>query len=152
MFKKNEMEQMKEGVKEFFQKMGFDIEVNLSSQNDTLAINLKSEEPQVLIGEGGRILADLQKILKAILSRILKRSFYIDLDINDYKKKKGQYLREMARKTADEVALNKKEKILPVMSSYERRIIHLELAERKDITTQSIGQEPERRIVIRPYP
>jgi len=37
------------------------------------------------------------------------------------------------------------------MSAYERRIVHLELAERKDITTESTGEEPERRVVIRPY-
>jgi len=58
----------------------------------------------------------------------------------------------LARSLADEVAITKKEKILSSMPAYERRIIHLELAGRSDVTTESIGQEPERRIVIRPYP
>jgi len=58
----------------------------------------------------------------------------------------------LAKEIADEVALTKKEKILPPMPAYERRIIHLELAQRPDVTTQSIGQEPERRVVIKPYP
>ena len=78
--------------------------------------------------------------------------FYIDLDINDYKKKKIEYLKETARAVADEVALTKKEKYLPSMPPYERRIIHMELASRSDVTTESIGQEPERKIVIRAYP
>ena len=76
--------------------------------------------------------------------------FYIDLDINDYKKKKKDYLKELACSIANEVALSKKQKELPPMSAYERRIIHLELAERQDVSTESIGQEPERKVIITP--
>jgi spoIIIJ-associated protein len=61
-------------------------------------------------------------------------------------------LKEMARSATEEVVLTKKEKILPPMPAYERRIIHLELADNSNITTESVGQEPERRIVIRPCP
>ncbi|RLC39293.1 MAG: hypothetical protein DRH33_03225, partial [Candidatus Nealsonbacteria bacterium] len=72
------------------------------------------------------------------------------LDINQYKKNKIEYLNDLAKSTADEVALSKKEKILPPMPSYERRIIHLTLAEREDVQTESQGEEPERRVVIKP--
>ena len=82
----------------------------------------------------------------------IQKDFYVDLDINGYKKKKIDYLKEMAKNAADEVSLMKQEKILPPMPAYERRIVHLELAERKDITTESIGREPERKIIIRSYP
>jgi len=61
-------------------------------------------------------------------------------------------LKELAKSVADEVALTKKERILEPMSAYERRIIHLELASRPDVTTESIGKEPKRRVVIKPYP
>ena len=152
MFTKKEQETIKKEVGEFLNKMGFEVEIEVTLQNETLEVNLKSPEPQVLIGEGGSILLCLQKLLKTILSRKLEKIFYLDLDINDYKKKKAQYLKEMARKIADEVVLEKQEKILPSMSPYERRIVHLELADRKNITTQSVGREPERRIIIKPYP
>ncbi len=72
------------------------------------------------------------------------------MDINDYKKKKIQYLKELAKSIAEEVVLTQKEKILSPMPAYERRVIHLELSERKDIATESIGKEPERRVIIRP--
>ena len=108
------------------------------------------EEPQILIGERGQTLAEIQHLLKAILRRKIAEQFYINVDINDYKKKKTEYLKEMARSVADEVALSKKERIMGPMPAYERRIIHLELAEREDIVSESIGQEPERRIVIKP--
>jgi len=152
MFKKEKLEKIKSEIKEFFKKMGCEVEIELSIKEKTLLIDLKSEEPQILIGEKGRVLIELQRLLKVVLFRKFKEQFYVDLDINDYKKKKIEYLKEIARKIADEVALTKKERALTPMPPYERRIIHLELADRKNITTQSMGNEPERRVVIKPYP
>jgi len=153
MLSQSDFEKIKETVKEFFEKTTFEVEIEFQSpQDQTLPINIKIDEPQILIGEGGQTLVEIQHLLKAILKRKISDSFFIDLDINGYKKKKIEYLKELARSLADEVGITKKEKILSPMPAYERRIIHLELAGRSDVTTESIGQEPERRIVIRPYP
>ena len=153
MLNQNQIEEIKKTVKEFFEKATLEVEIEFLSPEDlTLPINLKTEDPQILIGERGQTLFEIQHLLKAILKRKIKENFYIDLDINDYKKQKIDYLKEMAESVADEVALTKKEKILFPMPAYERRIIHLELAGRQDVTTESIGQEPDRRVVIRPYP
>ena len=144
---------IKKIVEEFFQKTTFEVELEfLPEKEGTLPINLKTEEPQILIGEGGQTLAELQHLLKAILRRKIdsKEMFYIDLDINNYKKKKMEYLKETARLVADEVSLSKKEKMLAPMPAHERRIIHLELANRSDVISESIGEEPERRIIIKP--
>jgi spoIIIJ-associated protein len=105
-----------------------------------------------LIGQNGQTLVEIQHLLKAILRRKIPEQFYIDLDINDYKKKKAEYLREMANSLADEVALTKKEKLLAPMPAHERRIIHLELTERNDVVTEGIGESAERRVIIRPAP
>ena len=113
-------------------------------------INIKTAEPQILIGEGGQTLADIQHILKAVLRKKVEESFFISIDINDYKKRKEEYLKETARSMADEVALTKKEKELAPMSSYERRVVHMELASREDVTTESAGEGVERRVVIKP--
>lgn len=153
MISKDNLKEIKKICQEFFKKMGISEEIEIGKPTDlTVPIDLKIEEPQILIGERGQTLSEIQHLLKSILKRKIKEQFYIDLDISGYKKKKIEYLKEMARSMADEVALSKKERILPPMPAYERRIIHLELAERKDVTTQSIGQEPERRVAIRPYP
>jgi len=153
MLDKDSLEKIKEITKEFFEKTTFEVEIEFLPQRDfTLPINLKTENPQILIGERGQTLSEIQHLLKAILKKRIQEKFYIDLDINNYKKEKIEYLKEMARSIADEVALTKKEKILPPMPAYERRIIHLELASRSDVTTESIGQEPERKVVVRPYP
>ncbi len=146
-----ELEQIKKVVEEFFEKATFEVEAEvLSPQELTIPIKIKTEEPKILIGQQGQTLAEIQRLLKAVLKRRIPEGFYLDLDINDYKKKKAEYLRETARDLADEVALNKKERILAPMPAFERRIIHLELAGRQDINTESIGQDPERRLVIKP--
>lgn len=149
------LEKIKEVTQDFFTKTGLTPEIEVATpENNTVPINLKMEEPQILIGERGQTLAEIQHLLKAVLKKQITADepFYINLDINDYKKKKVEYLKEMARTAADEVALTKKEKHLPAMPPYERRIIHLELASRSDIITESIGQEPERKVVIRAHP
>ena len=146
-------EEIKKITREFLEKTTFDIEVEFLPQRDlTLPIDLKTQEPQILIGENGQTLVDIQHILKAILKRKIQEDFYIDLDINGYKKKKIEYLKELAKSVADDVSLIKEERSLPSMPAYERRIIHMELAERSDIITESIGREPERKVVIKPSP
>ncbi len=152
MLSPNNLETIEQVTKEFFKKATFDVEIQFLPQQDLIIpINLKSDEPKILIGEGGQTLVEIQRLLKSMLRRQIDQEFYIDLDINGYKKKKIEYLKELAKSIADEVALMKEEKILPSMPAYERRIIHLELSGRADIVTDSIGKEPERKIIIKPY-
>ena len=154
-----DIEKIKKIAEEFFEKMTIEAEIRVKNPKEkTFSIDLEVDDPQILIGEGGKTLNEIQRLLKLIIRKKLAtkegglESFFIDLDISDYKKKKYQYLKELARSIADEVSLSKKERTLNPMSPAERRIIHLELADRSDMTTESIGQEPERRIAIRPYP
>jgi len=151
MMSQDNLKEIKKIVEDFFEKTSFEVEADvLPLRESTIPIKIKTEEPKILIGQNGQTLAEIQHLLKAILRRRISEQFYIDIDVNGYKEKKIEYLRDMAVSLADEAALTKKEKILPSMPAYERRIIHLELAGRNDITTESIGEEPERRIVIRP--
>ena len=150
-----EFEKLKTAAKEFFEQTGLALEVEIKNQADsTIFVDVKAEEPQFLIGERGQTLGEIQRLLRAVLRRKAENPtpFFIDVDVNDYKKKKTEYLKEVAQTAADEVAITKKEKELPSMSSYERRVVHTELASRPDIATESIGEEPERRVKIKPRP
>jgi len=139
-------------IEEFFQKMGLEFDLSISLiNNETISVDLKLKDDEWLQKKEEMISAS-QLILRNLLRRKLGERIYLDLDINDYKKRKIKYLKELAKKVADEVALTKKEKILDPMPAYERRIVHLELAQRPDVTTESIGKEPNRRVVIKPYP
>jgi len=144
-------ERMQSIIEEFFEKITLEVDVDVSFQTpSTLLVNIKTDEPQILIGQDGQTLFEIQHILRAILRKKTGEYFYLDLDINDYKKKKTDYLKETARSVADEVALTKKEQILEPMSAYERRVVHMELAGREDVISESTGEEPERKITIKP--
>jgi spoIIIJ-associated protein len=145
-------EKIEKRIKEFFSKMGFEVETEISRIDKTFKVNVKTKDYQELIGEKGKTLLEIQHLLNAIFKKEIGEEFFLDLDIEGYKEKKVKYLKELARSVADEVALTKKERILEPMPAYERRIIHLELASRPDVTTESIGKEPKRRVVIKPYP
>lgn len=151
MISEDKLNQIKQIFKEFFKKTSFDVEVYfLPIEDNTLSVEIKTSEPQILIGEGGQTLFDLQHILRAILRRKTEESLYVDVDVNEYKKKKIEYLKELANSAADEVFLSKKEKELIPMRAFERRVVHMELADRSDVITESIGEEPERKVVIKP--
>lgn len=153
MLTKQDLTKIKEAIQEFFEKMTIPVEIKIKLlKEQTLPVNIETENPQILIGGKGQTLLEIQRLLKIILRRKIDKTFYLDLDINGYKEKKVEYLKQLACSVADDVALNKKEKILSSMPAYERRIIHLELADRENIVTESIGQEPERKVAVRPYP
>ena len=151
MIAKETLSTIEGATKEFFQKVGVDGTVQVKADEDTgVSIDVTLQEPQLYIGEKGQTLLEIQHILKAIIrKKIPEQQLYISLDINEYKQNKESYLRELARTAADEVALLKKPKELPPMPAAERRIVHMELAERADVSTESDGEGELRRVVIR---
>ncbi|MBU1045594.1 hypothetical protein KJ616_00540 [Patescibacteria group bacterium] len=151
MFERKLSQKVKKAVEEFFKKTTFEVKVSVEEMSDSsMPVSIQTEEPQTLIGDNGRTLFEIQSLLNKFLRKKFKEEFYIDLDINDYKKKKLDYLKDIARSYADDVAFSKQEKELKPMSAYERRIIHMELQERSDVKTESIGTDPYRKIIIKP--
>ncbi len=154
-------DKIKKTAKNFFEKMGFDVDISITEKEDNMVfIDIKTDEPKILIGQKGQVLFDIQHVLKLIIKRNIlnsplgleetEKEFFIDIDINNYKKKKIEYLKETANYIADEVALHKKEKEMEPMSSYERRIVHTEISKRGDVIKESIGEGENRRVVIKP--
>jgi len=117
---------------------------------DTVDIVLTLDEPQIMIGQGGQTLLNLQYLLRILVVKKIKKPLRLRLDVNDYLKKKEEHLKIMAREAATEVAFTKKPKHLPPMSAYERRIIHTELQGRPDVATQSRNEGEQRYVVISP--
>lgn len=152
MLEQKDVNKIKEAVEEFFEKMTITIskiEISFSSA-DIVDINIKLEEPQILIGERGQTLFEIQRLLRTVLNKRLQEIFYLNLDINDYKKKKIEYLKGLAKDLADEAVLTREERILSPMPAYERRIIHTELAQRQDVSTEGQGEGFDRHVVIKP--
>jgi spoIIIJ-associated protein len=138
----------------------FDIALheNQEGEKRILQVTITMPDPQMLIGQNGQNLFEFQHLLRIILNKkIFKpadiskaQAFYVDLDINDYKKKKVEYLKNLADQTAYQVVATKEKKILPPMSPYERKVIHDHLASRIDIATQSQGENQNRCVVVTP--
>lgn len=138
-------------VSNFFQKMTLPVAVEQQEQQgNILKISLASAEAQVLIGQQGRTLDDIQAVLARIIRKHLAQEIFLDIDINGYKKNKEQRFCDLANETADEVLSSGKEKMLFPMTAFERRIIHAELAKRNGVKTESIGENDNRRVVVMP--
>lgn len=156
MIDKKNIQLITETAEDFFSKMTFrvlNMEINFVDENsdkESINLDIKLEEPQILIGEKGQTLFEIQKLLRMILNKKLESIFYLNLDINDYKKKKNDYLKKLAKEIAEEVSFSKKEKALLPMSSYERRIVHAELSGVNGIKTESRGDGQDRYIVVMP--
>ena len=78
-----------------------------------------------------------------------EESAKVFVEVNDYKKRKEEKLKNLANKMANNVIRFRKPIRLEPMSAYERLIIHTELAKRDDVETESQGEEPRRRVVIK---
>jgi spoIIIJ-associated protein len=166
MIKQEQIKKIKELAEEFFNMTtipvsSIGVSLSVASQEpqddseetwskDIVDLTVSMEEPQILIGQQGQTLFEIQRLLRMILNKKLQANFYLNLDINDYKKKKVEYLKDLAKSLADQVALDKEEKELSPMSAYERRVIHSELSKRTDVATESRGQGPNRFVVIKP--
>ncbi|MBI2065296.1 MAG: hypothetical protein HYT62_04560 [Candidatus Yanofskybacteria bacterium] len=110
------------------------------------------ENARFLIGKDGQNLKSLEHIMRAIFIKKIDGFSNIVVDVNDYKKSRSSYLVDIARQAVARVRSTQKSEVLLPMSSYERRIVHMELASCPDIATESIGTDPQRRIVIKLYP
>jgi len=154
------MENIKKIIKQLFKSIGIkEIEIDIKKDNSLkhrellmIYITVKPEYVEDLIKEGAVGLSSLQHLLRLMIFRKNLSDDFIILDINNYKEKREEYLNKLAQETADDVRKTKKPVTLDSMSAYERRIIHLKLAEQSDIVSESTGLEPERKVIVRPYP
>ena len=143
-------------TKEFISKIGIEGTISVTDDEErghSLIVSVvTTDKVDDIIGRNGNGLKSAEHILRALASKKISENIHTNfiLDINDYRKTKTNQLIKLARDTAERVKTSKKAEALSPMSSFERRIVHLELASHFDITTESIGEDPKRRIVIKP--
>ncbi len=144
-------------AKDFICKIIEDMELNLTvnvqaGNNDDTLITVDGEGAGILIGHHGETLDSLQYLANLAANKKVKgeKQEYvkITLDIEGYRAKREQALRALARRTAAKVVKGKKSVMLEPMNPYERRIIHSEVQGIEGVSTNSIGSENNRRIVM----
>lgn len=147
----NNSDNIKQRIIELLGKMGFDAEVYERMEEGRTVLNIKTRDAQLLIGKQGSTLEALQHIIRSMIRRQgAADTFSFALDVDDYKDKRTLYLKDLARKAAHQVRETKRPVSLVPMPPYERRVVHNYLSLYNDISSQSTGTEPGRKIVIRP--
>lgn len=141
---------IKEVITEITKLMGATVNLEIRRREDNITIKIFSDHNAVLIGKNGYTVDALQTIIRQIVQNATKSYVGIILDIENYKDKKNRNIEYLAKKVAKEVANTKVEAKLDSMNSYERRIVHSILSENKYVYTESIGEEPNRCVVIKP--
>lgn len=142
-------EKIKEFLKEFFKNQKMEnVKYEIKIMEYYIAVNIKGEGLNYLIGYRGETLNAIQVILTSIASKYSKEKLRILVDIENYREKREKSLEELAEKIAKTVIKTKKSITLEPMSSYERKIIHSKLQENSNVKTYSTGAEPYRKVVV----
>lgn len=141
---------LKDCLNEITNLMNISTNLEVRKRDKNIEIKIFSDNNSILIGRDGRTLESLQNILRQILIKEVGDEYKIILDVENYKEKKVTNLERTAKKIAREVAKTKVETKLERMNSYERRIVHNALSNNKYVYTESIGEEPNRCVVIKP--
>jgi len=115
-----------------------------------ILLSVQGDDLGILIGRRGQTLAALQYLVRTIISHRLKVKAPLTIDVEGYRQRRIESLQSIARHLADQVVSRREAYMMRPMTPYERRIIHLELAEDPDVTTHSIGTGDGRRVVIEP--
>ena len=115
-----------------------------------VALNIKGDDLGILIGRRGQTLAALQYIVRLLVGRQVKTWVPIVIDVEGYKQRRYQALESFARQMAERVKTKGAPFTLEPMPAYERRIVHLALANHPDVITERIGQGETRKVVILP--
>ena len=141
----------------FIEQVVSDMELNLTvakkaGNNDDILITVDGEGAGLLIGHHGETLDSLQYLANLAANKKIKGEKHdyvkITLDIEGYRAKREETLRALARRMAAKVVKYKKSVMLEPMNTYERRIIHSEVQHVAGVSTNSIGSENNRRVVM----
>lgn len=126
------------------------IEKEKQNDVDLYRINIETEDPSVLIGFHGETIHAMQHLLKVIAWRQTQKEFNILLDVDNYRQRQEENVLNLAKRKVDIARQTNKTQVLPPMSGYFRRAIHMYLNtdDFKDITTESIGEGDHRQVTI----
>ena len=147
-----DQEQIKQQIEKLLELLGVQGRVVIEDRAGKLAYNIRTEDSSVLIGQYGGHLAALQHIARLLVRKSMSpedSSPEFILDVEDYRKSRDEFLVELARQAAARVRETKQTLILKPMNGYDRFVIHTQLSESSDLITESTGEEPERRVVIK---
>lgn len=144
------LEFSKEFLGDILSTMGLDVSFESKIRDKQIQIRMYSDDNPILIGKDGRTLSSLQSVIRSVIKTKFGASPYISLDVENYKDRQIMYLEKTARRIAKEVRETKVPVELDNMNSYERMVVHNAASEIDGVFTESVGEEPNRHVVIKP--
>lgn len=135
-------------LQDLLERMGIEAEVSLEDRPGQESIDVIGADLGALIGRGGENLIALQQVVSAVTSRKVGRTVHVPVDVEGYRRRREETLRDMARRLASRVRASGQAMTLEPMLAYERRIVHLAVQDQPGIKSESVGVEPNRRVVI----
>jgi spoIIIJ-associated protein len=144
------LQDAKEVLEEVLRLMGLDASVEIAAGAETAKLNVSGDELGTLIGRRGERLASLQHVVNLIVARRSGRWHRIMVDVENYRGRREDLLRDVAARAARRVEETGKIIQLEPMPAIERRVVHLALVDNPKVRTQSVGEDPNRRIVVLP--
>jgi len=141
---------VEEIVSEFFKKLGLEYSFKIKESDESIDVEVDTDDPGLLIGHHGDTLDSLQLVLSLIIAKYLGEFKRVTLEVSDYKKNRAEYLESLARETKEKVLSENKEIYLPNLKPWERRIVHLYFKDDRQVMSESTGEGKERTLMVRP--
>ncbi len=120
------------------------------SNRQAIDVDVRGDDLSILIGRRSETLNALQYVASLMVGKQVEQWVQLYLDVEGYRSRRERQLRQMARRMAEQAAKSGRRQTLEPMAAAERRIIHLELRDHPDVTTESAGEEPHRKVNIMP--
>ena len=133
-----------------FSAMKVDVAMSLREIDSNVIIDLSVKDSAFLIGSHGQTLDALQYLTNLAANRASEEKVRFILDVENYRERREEMLKKMARSAAERAVHTRQEVKMEVMSRHERRIIHTTLQDNRRVETESVGEEPYRYVVVSP--
>jgi spoIIIJ-associated protein len=139
-----------EVVRELIVRMGLDAMATVRNTGNPVVIDITGDDLGLLIGRHGDTLSALQYLVNAIVGRRVHRWCKVVIDVEHYRLRREDTLRSLANRQAARVRQSRQEITLDPMPAAERRVVHMTLQNNPWVATHSVGEEPNRCVVISP--
>ncbi|MGI6049968.1 MAG: RNA-binding cell elongation regulator Jag/EloR [Acetivibrionales bacterium] len=136
-------------LRPIFEHMDITAQLDIIHEENQITVNLTGDDVGIVIGRRGETLDSLQYLLSLVVNRSSDEYIRVIMDVAGYRKKREQTLVRLANRMADKVTRYRKSMTLEPMNPYERRIIHSTLQGHRYVDTESIGEDPNRKVVVR---
>ncbi|MEN6314003.1 MAG: RNA-binding cell elongation regulator Jag/EloR [Clostridiaceae bacterium] len=135
-------------LEDVLSKMNVEVEIEKVEDDESILLKITGKDSGIIIGRRGETLDALQYLTSLAVNKQSSEYKRVTIDIENYRQKREETLVKLAERLSDRVVRYRKSVTLEPMNPYERRIIHASLQNNKLVETHSVGEEPNRKVVI----